>query len=99
MTTATPPLRILIADDHDVVREGTRTVIERQPGWEVCGLAATGLEAVEQALALKPDIVVMDMTMPELNGLDRGGNDGERDRYWTRLSKKADVAGSYWISA
>jgi two-component system, NarL family, response regulator NreC len=70
MTTATPPLRILIADDHDVVREGTRTVIERQPGWEVCGVAATGLEAVEQALALKPDIVVMDMTMPELNGLD-----------------------------
>jgi DNA-binding NarL/FixJ family response regulator len=70
MTTATPPLRILIADDHDVVREGTRAVIEQQPGWEVCGVAATGLEAVEQALALKPDIVVMDMTMPELNGLD-----------------------------
>jgi two-component system response regulator NreC len=70
MTTATLPLRILIADDHDVVREGTRAVIERQPGWEVCGVAATGHEAVEQALALKPDIVVMDMTMPELNGLD-----------------------------
>jgi DNA-binding NarL/FixJ family response regulator len=70
MTTATPPLRILIADDHDVVREGTRALIERQPGWEVCGVAATGHEAVEQALALKPDIVVMDMTMPELNGLD-----------------------------
>src|SRR5450759_240147 len=63
-------VRILIADDHDVVREGTRAVIERQPGWEVCGVAATGLEAVEQAFALKPDIVVMDMTMPELNGLD-----------------------------
>ena len=70
MTTTTPPLRILIADDHDVVREGTRAVIERQPGWEVCGVAATGREAVEQTLALKPDIVVMDMTMPELNGLD-----------------------------
>ncbi len=70
MTTTTPPLRILIADDHEIVREGTRAVIERQPGWEVCGVAATGREAVEQALALKPDIVVMDMTMPELNGLD-----------------------------
>jgi DNA-binding NarL/FixJ family response regulator len=70
MTAITPPLRILIADDHDVMREGTRAVIERQPGWEVCGVAATGVEAVEQALALKPDIVVMDMTMPELNGLD-----------------------------
>jgi DNA-binding NarL/FixJ family response regulator len=52
------------------MREGTRAVIERQPGWEVCGIAATGREAVEQALALKPDVVVMDMSMPELNGLD-----------------------------
>jgi len=70
MTTPIAPLRILIADDHDVMRQGTRAVIERQPGWEVCGLASTGREAVAQALALKPDIVVMDMTMPELNGLD-----------------------------
>jgi DNA-binding NarL/FixJ family response regulator len=70
MTTKAPPLRILIADDHDVMREGTRAVIERQPGWKVCGVAATGREAVEQAFALEPDIVVMDMSMPELNGLD-----------------------------
>lgn len=70
MTTTTLPLRILIADDHDVMREGTRAVIERQAGWEVCGLAATGREAVEQSRELKPDIVVMDMSMPELNGLD-----------------------------
>jgi DNA-binding NarL/FixJ family response regulator len=70
MTTPTRPLRILIADDHDVMREGTRLVIERQPGWEVCGIAATGRQAVEQAFALKPDVVVMDMSMPELNGLD-----------------------------
>lgn len=67
MTVTT--LRILIADDHDVMREGTRAVIERQPGWEVCGTAATGREAVDQALALEPDVVVMDMSMPELNGL------------------------------
>src|ERR1700716_3820650 len=64
------PLRILIADDHDIRGEGTGAVSERQPGWEVCGIAATGREAVKQALALEPDIVVMDMTMPELNGLD-----------------------------
>ena len=70
MTTTPTPLRILIADDHDVMREGTRAVIERQSGWEVCGIAATGREAVNQAVALEPDIVVMDMTMPELNGLD-----------------------------
>ena len=68
--TATHPLRILIADDHDVMRDGTRGLIERQPGWEVCGLAATGREAVAQAIALQPDIVIMDMSMPELNGLD-----------------------------
>lgn len=68
MTATT--LRILIADDHDVMREGTRAVIERQPGWEVCGVATTGREAVEQAVALEPDVVVMDMSMPELNGLD-----------------------------
>jgi len=69
----TPPLRILIADDHDVMRQGTRAVIERQPGWEVCGVAATGREAVERARELKPDIVIIDMTMPELNGLDAAG--------------------------
>ena len=69
-TTTTLPLRILIADDHDVLREGTRAVIERQPGWEVCGIAATGRQAVEQAFALEPDVVVMDMSMPELNGLE-----------------------------
>jgi len=63
-------LRILIADDHDMMLAGVRGVIERHPGWEVCGVATTGREAVEQTLALEPDIVVMDMTMPELNGLD-----------------------------
>jgi len=70
MTTMTAPLRILIADDHDVMREGTRAVIERQPGWEVCGIAATGREAVELAFVTEPDVVVMDMSMPELNGLE-----------------------------
>jgi DNA-binding NarL/FixJ family response regulator len=63
-------LRLLLADDHDVMRQGTRALIERQPGWEVCGVASTGREAVAQANELKPDIVVMDMSMPELNGLD-----------------------------
>ena len=70
MTTTPSPIRILIADDHDVMREGTRAVIERQPGWEVCGVASTGREAVTQAGELAPDIVIMDMSMPDLNGLD-----------------------------
>ena len=63
-------VRILVADDHDFIRQGTCAVLERQPGWEVCGLAATGREAVAQASQLKPDVVVMDVSMPELNGLD-----------------------------
>jgi DNA-binding NarL/FixJ family response regulator len=67
---AAPSLRILIVDDHDVMREGTRAVIEREHGWMVCGIACTGREAVVQAAELQPDIVIMDMTMPELNGLD-----------------------------
>jgi two-component system, NarL family, response regulator NreC len=70
MTSTGQPLRILIADDHDVVRQGTAAIIERESGWEVCGIAATGREAVAQAIQLSPDIVIMDMTMPELNGLD-----------------------------
>jgi DNA-binding NarL/FixJ family response regulator len=70
MNSTAPTLRILIADDHDVMRQGTSAVIAHQPGWEVCGLASTGREAVAQASKLKPDIVIMDMTMPELNGLD-----------------------------
>jgi two-component system, NarL family, response regulator NreC len=52
------------------MREGTRAVIERQKGWEVCGTAATGREAVAEAIRLQPDIVIMDMSMPDLNGLD-----------------------------
>jgi two-component system, NarL family, response regulator NreC len=63
-------LRILVADDHDIVRRGTRAVLESQPGWEVCGLAANGREAVARALELKPAVVILDMTMPELNGVD-----------------------------
>jgi two-component system, NarL family, response regulator NreC len=64
------PLRILIADDHEVVREGMRALIEHEPGWEVCGTAVTGQEAVDSAKKLKPEVVVLDMTMPELDGLD-----------------------------
>ena len=63
-------LHILIVDDHEVVRRGLRALIESQPGWEVCGEAATGREAVEKTRNLKPNVVVMDIAMPELNGLD-----------------------------
>jgi len=63
-------MRILIADDHEVVRRGMRVLLESQPGWEVVGEAANGRQAVEMAMALRPDVVVLDITMPELNGLE-----------------------------
>ena len=64
------PLRILVADDHAVVRRGVRALLEGQMDWQVCGEASTGPEAVEQTRLLDPDIVVLDLSMPELNGLD-----------------------------
>jgi DNA-binding NarL/FixJ family response regulator len=63
-------VRILIADDHQVVREGMRLLLAQESDWEVCGLARNGRDAVEQAEKLRPDVVILDMEMPELNGLD-----------------------------
>src|SRR5436309_8305708 len=65
---AVKPVRILVADDHEVVRRGLRAILETREGWEVSGEAATGREAVEQAKQLKPDVVVLDLVMPEMNG-------------------------------
>ena len=64
------PLRLLVVDDHAVVRRGVRSLLESHEGWEVCGEATTGREAVTESLRLRPDVVVMDMSLPELNGLD-----------------------------
>src|SRR5258708_10695676 len=62
--------RILIADDHEVARQGIRALLESHPGWEVCAEAKDGREAVELATNSKPDIVLLDIGMPNLNGLD-----------------------------
>jgi DNA-binding NarL/FixJ family response regulator len=63
-------LRILVADDHDVMRRGIRSLVESHPGWDVCAEASTGNEAVAKAIKLKPDIVIVDFSMPGLNGLE-----------------------------
>src|SRR6185437_11943464 len=63
-------IRILVADDHDLLRRGLRNVLEAEPGWEVCGEAHNGVEAVAKAEQLKPDIAILDITMPEMNGLE-----------------------------
>ena len=63
-------IRVLIADDHQVMRRGVRAVVELIPGWEVCGEASTGRDAVDMAERLQPEIVIMDVSMPELNGLE-----------------------------
>jgi len=64
-----PVLRILVADDHELVRHGLRTLLETQPGWQVVAEAKDGMEAVKKTAELKPDIVVLDIGMPQLNGL------------------------------
>ncbi len=77
-------VQILVADDHDIVRAGVRALIARQPEWEICGEASTGREAVARAGELKPDIIVMDLGMPELNGLDA-------TRQITRILPKTEI--------
>jgi DNA-binding NarL/FixJ family response regulator len=63
-------LRILIADDHEVARKGIRALLESHVGWEVCAEARDGREAVECASRLRPDVLLLDIGMPNLNGLD-----------------------------
>ena len=62
--------RILLADDHSVVRHGFRRILDAQEDLEVVGEVSNGREAVEQAAALQPDVIIMDVTMPELNGIE-----------------------------
>jgi DNA-binding NarL/FixJ family response regulator len=68
--TAGRTVRILVVDDHEIVRRGVRTLLESEEGFEVVGEAATGREAVTAARRLRPSVVIMDVSMPELNGLE-----------------------------
>jgi PAS domain S-box-containing protein len=64
------PLRILIVDDHEVIRRSLRSLLSSRPEWEICGEAADGRAAIERATALRPDVVLMDVTMPEMSGTE-----------------------------
>lgn len=69
-TTVTMGARILIVDDHEIFRRGLRSLLESRADWEVCGEATDGQDAVDKAKQLHPDVIVLDITMPRLNGLD-----------------------------
>jgi DNA-binding NarL/FixJ family response regulator len=62
--------RILIADDHEVVRQGIRAILQARPDWEICGEAVNGREAISLTKELNPDVVIMDITMPHMSGLE-----------------------------
>jgi DNA-binding NarL/FixJ family response regulator len=70
MTVAQKPYKVLVVDDHAVVRQGIRNLLETQPGLEVCCEASNGIEALDQVKKGRPDLVLLDLTMPEMNGLD-----------------------------
>jgi DNA-binding NarL/FixJ family response regulator len=63
-------IRILIADDHELMRRGLRSMLATRPDWEVCGEAVEGREAIEKTKLLRPDILLLDITMPNIGGLD-----------------------------
>lgn len=79
-----PPLRILVADDHYVVRSGLRALLESKTGWQVCAEAADGREAVAKAMEAQPDIAVLDIGMPLLNGV-------EATRQMRKVSPKTEI--------
>jgi DNA-binding NarL/FixJ family response regulator len=70
MQTSAQPVRILIADDHAVVRSGLKAILEARPGWEVVAEAADGKEAVARAIEARPDVAIVDYSLPRMNGVE-----------------------------
>jgi DNA-binding NarL/FixJ family response regulator len=70
MVNIVETLRILIADDHQLFRDGVRALLQSHAGWEICGEASTGREAVAKTIELRPDVIILDISMPDLNGVD-----------------------------
>jgi DNA-binding NarL/FixJ family response regulator len=64
------PARLLIVDDHEIIRMGVRFLLADHPQWEICGEASDGQQAIERVLALNPDLVILDLTMPLMNGFE-----------------------------
>jgi len=89
------PLRILVADDHEIVRRGLVSLLKSHAGWEVCAEAQDGRQAVEKAKELRPDVVILDIGMPNLNGLEAARQIHRKPRSRTRkrltLSSRAST--------
>ncbi len=64
------PLRLLVADDHEIVRVGVRTLLKDKHDWEICGDAENGREAIAKVCELSPDVVILDLSMPVMNGFE-----------------------------
>jgi DNA-binding NarL/FixJ family response regulator len=99
VSAAMEPIRILIADDHAVVRRGLRTLLEHEPGLEVIAEACDGREAIALALRERPQVVILDISMPNLNGIEAGRQIAEMlpDTQIVILTVQADEA--YLLSA
>jgi DNA-binding NarL/FixJ family response regulator len=71
-------LRVLIADDHDLIRRGVRDLLAARSGWQVVGEACNGADAVRKAVSLRPDVAILDFSMPELNGPEAAAEIAEK---------------------